>query len=264
MSKPKALVLNGDGINCEVETRFALETAGFTASYIHTSEILKEPARIKAIQLLVLPGGFAFGDEIASGKVLAIKLKEHLNAVLHEFIDQGSLLLGLCNGFQVLVQMGILPPPPKNHSHIASLIHNKARTFSNRWVGLGVNQSVPCQFLTSLKTIELPIRHGEGQLVIDERSSKIAESVKNHACLRYQTDVNGSYERIAGLTNAKGNVLGMMPHPEAFIRWTQHPAWTTKKRLQSTCSTSGEAPKNWGEGQPDGLAILTSAFNSLR
>ncbi len=261
MSKAKALVLNGDGINCEVETRFALETAGFTASYIHTSEILKEPARIKGVQLLVLPGGFAFGDEIASGKVLAIKLKEHLNSMLNEFIEQGSLLLGLCNGFQVLVQMGILPPPLKNHSHIASLIHNKAGTFSNRWVGLTVNQSVPCQFLSSLKAIELPIRHGEGQLVIDNQSNEIAESVKKHACLRYQTDVNGSYERIAGLTNAKGNVLGMMPHPEAFIRWTQHPAWTTKKRLQNTGSSSEEI---WGEGQPDGLAILTSAFNSLR
>lgn len=267
MNKAKALVLNGDGINCEVETRFALETAGFTAAYIHTSELLKEPGKIKNIQLLVLPGGFSFGDEIASGRVLAIKLKEHLNAVLREFIDQGSLLLGLCNGFQVLVQMGILPPPPKNLSHIASLVHNKAKKFSNRWVALAVDQNVPCQFLTSIKAIELPIRHGEGQLVIDSQSSEIVESVNRHACLRYQTDVNGSYLQIAGLTNSTGNVLGMMPHPEGFIRWTQHPAWTSRKHLQDNGLSGQELSKNrhpWGEGQPDGLAILTSALNSLR
>jgi phosphoribosylformylglycinamidine synthase subunit PurQ / glutaminase len=265
VSKPKALVLNGDGINCEAETKFALETSGFEAAYIHTSELLKEPTKIKSIQLLVLPGGFSFGDEIASGKVLAIKLKEHLNTVLHEFIDQGSLLLGLCNGFQVLVQMGILPPPLKNKSHIASLIHNQSAKFSNHWVGLTVNPSVPCQFLQSLETIELPIRHGEGRLVIDDHSPEIRESVKRHACLHYQTNVNGSFERIAGLTNSQGNVLGMMPHPEGFIRWTQHPAWTSKRRLQNDCGDgSSTNQKTWGEGLPDGLAILTSAFNSLR
>jgi phosphoribosylformylglycinamidine synthase len=260
-------VLNGDGINCEIETRFALEMAGFEASYIHTSELLKEPGKLKNTHLLVLPGGFSFGDEIASGKVLAIKLAESLNSLLLEFINRGSLVLGLCNGFQVLVQMNILPPAPKEQKHIASLMHNNSGQFSNRWVALSVEKSVTCQFLTSLETIELPIRHGEGRLVIDDSAAGLQESIIRHGCLRYQLDINGSFERIAGLTNSQGNVLGMMPHPEGFVRWTQHPAWTAKKRLQNTSFNSGGIEKksqSWGEHQPDGLAILTNAFNSLR
>ena len=112
MRKPKAIVLYGDGINCDAETAYALEIAGIEPVRQHTTELLDNPHRLFDCQMLVIPGGFSFGDEIASGKVLAIKLKHKVNEALHEFVDRGSFVLGICNGFQVLVQMGILPQLP--------------------------------------------------------------------------------------------------------------------------------------------------------
>lgn len=265
--QPKALVLCGDGINCEEETSFALKLSGFNTTLIHTSQLLKEPQSLKQCQLLVLPGGFSFGDEIASGKVLAIKLKEHLQSVLHEFIDRGSLLLAICNGFQVVVQLGLLPEASGTSVMKASLMQNKWLKFINRWVRLDVSDSSPCQFLSGLKTIELPMRHGEGRLFIDPLN---AETIKKQACLRYSEDVNGSLDRIAGLTNSKGNVLGLMPHPEAFVRWTQHPAWTARKtvlaRGQSQDTKAEAIPcklEREPAREPDGLVIFRNAATAI-
>lgn len=258
MKNLKALVLYGDGINCEIETEFALQLAGFKTALIHTSQLLKEPLVLKDYQLMVLPGGFSFADEIASGKVLAIKLKDHVQEVLNEFVERGSLLLATCNGFQVLVQMGLLPSSDTNQIHKASLVRNSPTQFTNRWVTLDVDEkAIRCQFLSGLKTIELPIRHGEGRLVIEPSQSSF---IKRHACLRYRQDVNGSFDRIAALTNAKGTVLGLMPHPEAFVRWTQHPAWTEKigRRL-----VDDETKALAANGDPDGLAIFKNAYKAI-
>jgi phosphoribosylformylglycinamidine synthase len=252
VKKPKALVLCGDGINCELESEFALKQAGFEPALMHTTQLLGQSQLLKEYQLLVIPGGFSFGDEIASGKVLAIKLKDHLRECLDQFIEAGSLVLGSCNGFQVLVQMGILPSAPANQPHKASLVHNSNQKFTNRWVGLDVSPGNPCLFLQGLKYIELPIRHGEGRLVV-ETSEKT--SVKQKGCLRYREDVNGSFDRIAALTNDRGNVIGLMPHPEAFVRWTQHPAWTQKKGRRLYGSESDADPSH----APDGLAIFKNA-----
>ncbi|PWT96833.1 MAG: phosphoribosylformylglycinamidine synthase, partial [Candidatus Melainabacteria bacterium] len=167
MKKPKALVLCGDGINCELESEYALQLAGFESSLVHTSQLLSQPALLKQHQMLVLPGGFSFGDEIASGKVLAIKLKEHVQELLADFIESGSLLLASCNGFQVIVQMGLLPSVKANQTHVSSLVHNTPTRFTNHWVTLDVDPATTCKFLTGLKTIELPIRHGEGRLVVE-------------------------------------------------------------------------------------------------
>jgi phosphoribosylformylglycinamidine synthase subunit PurQ / glutaminase len=263
VKNPKALVLYGDGINCELETEFALKMADFETTLIHTSQLLKEPHLLKKYQLLVLPGGFSFGDEIASGKVLAIKLKEHVQELLSEFVAAGSLLLATCNGFQVLVQMGLLPSVEPGQGHKSSLVRNQPTQFSNRWVTLDVAQSTSCQFLDGLKTIELPIRHGEGRLVVEPSQ---VEFVKRHGCLRYRLDVNGSFDRIAGLTNAQGNVFGLMPHPEAFVRWTQHPAWTEKigQRLVNgdTRSHTKSSEVN-SHDLPDGLAIFKNAAKAI-
>jgi phosphoribosylformylglycinamidine synthase len=256
VKKPKALVLCGDGINCELESEYALQLAGFEPSLVHTSELLSEPGMLKQYQMLVIPGGFSFGDEIASGKVLAIKLKDHVQELLAEFIDSGSLLLASCNGFQVIVQMGLLPSVKANQTHVSSLVHNTPTRFTNHWVTLDVDPATTCKFLTGLKTIELPIRHGEGRLVVEP--SHVA-SVKSQACLRYHTDVNGSFDRIAALTNAQGNVFGLMPHPEAFVRWTQHPAWT--ERFGKQLASSDEDFRS--NGVPDGLAIFKNAAQAI-
>lgn len=227
MSKPLALVLYGDGINCDAETAFALDLAGFEAKRIHTSEILESPGKLNSAKMLALPGGFAYGDEIASGKVLAIKLKEKLKDVLYTYIERGNLVLGICNGFQVLVQMGILPKSEATAERSVSLGANSSGKFINRWVKLEPSPAAKSPYFAGMTECHLPIRHGEGRLQIAQPETPAAvELVKQRGVLRYSEDVNGSFDRIAALTNEKGNVLGLMPHPEAFVRWTQHPAWT--------------------------------------
>jgi len=256
-------VLQGDGINCEMETQFALGEAGFDASLINVSTLFAEPQMLNRFQMLVLPGGFAFGDEIASGKVLALKLQARLDELLRNFIDRGSLVLGICNGFQVLVQLGVLPATEKRQSHVASLAHNLPNRFIDRWVAMRVSNKVDCCFLKGLERLELPIRHGEGRLCV-EADQRMA--VKSLACLFFEEDVNGSFEQIAGLTNRRGNVLGLMPHPEAFIRLTQHPAWTSMKEGAVLPGAKGGRQATLVRAKrsiPDGLQIFQNARMAL-
>lgn len=259
-TKPNALVIYGDGINCENETAFALEMAGFSAQNLHCSDLLNSPQRLTEAKMIALPGGFSFGDEIASGKVLAIKLRSKLQEALHDFIDRGNLVVGICNGFQILVQLEILPDSSKMANRSVSLCHNSGGKFINKWVKLDVkNES---RFFKGLKQIHLPMRHGEGRLTLTSDSSDgLLDKVKKQAPLRYSQDVNGSFERIAALTNEQDTVLGLMPHPEAFVRWNQHPAWAELKYGPS----SGELalPKEALAETPHGLQILKNAAEML-
>lgn len=261
MSKPKALVLYGDGINCDAETAFALNLAGFEATRMHTSELLETPGRLLNARLLALPGGFAFGDEIASGKVLAIKLKEKLKDVLYGYIDKGNLVLGICNGFQVLVQLGILPDSTADAKRSVSLCGNSGGKFINRWVRLEATPESRSSFLAGLDDVHLPIRHGEGRLMVaEDDTDAVKQRVKQHGVLRYGEDVNGSFDRIAGLINEQGNVFGLMPHPEAFVRWTQHPAWT-----RPGAPTSGRPadPSQLRKDQPGELRIAARSTDDV-
>jgi phosphoribosylformylglycinamidine synthase len=238
LATPKAFVIYGDGINCDFETEWALTQAGFDSCRVHVSNILAQADKLRQCQLCVFPGGFSYGDEIASGKVLAVKLRQRLNDVLHSFIADDNLLLGICNGFQVLVQMGLLPHSEPGKPRVVSLLRNRQGRFINRWVKLAVTPGIATPFLEGLDQIELPMRHGEGRVTLahhdgdngaNSSHEEAASLVKSRSPLRYTTDVNGSFDRIAGLSNASGNVFGIMPHPEAFIRWTQHPEWTSLK-----------------------------------
>lgn len=247
--KASALVLYGDGINCDGETEWALSIAGFAPQRIHTTELLQTPKKLSECQLLVLPGGFSFGDEIASGKVLSIELKQRVNVALHEFIDKKGLVIGICNGFQILVQLGILPVSKSGAPKIVSLARNAGGKFINRWVGLSVVNEHRSPFFAGLKEIDLPIRHGEGRLTLGVNPGKeVSDLVSKHTVLCYDEDINGSFEKAAALTNEQGNVLGLMPHPEAFIRWSQHPSWTDNKDERE---------------KPHGLSILENAFKAL-
>ena len=161
MASPKALVITGDGINCDRETAWALEVAGFAAHRVHAAVILQDPSCLADYNLCAIPGGFSFGDEIASGKVLAVKLKEKLKDELYQFVEKGKLLIGICNGFQVLVQMGMLPHSGPDMPRLVSLIRNAERKFINRWVTLTVTPAVVTPFFADLHTLDLPIRHGE-------------------------------------------------------------------------------------------------------
>lgn len=268
MTKPKAIVIHGDGINCDAETQWALEQSGFSGERQHVSDILSAPDALIASQLIVIPGGFSFGDEIASGKILALKIKSKLQEELHQFIDRGGLVLGICNGFQVLVQMGLLPDSDHKAKPTVSLAHNSGGKFINKWVSMHVPETTECLFFKGLKQIDLPIRHGEGKLVVaggDDTS--VAEMVRCRAVLRYDEDVNGSFDRIAGLTNAKGNVCGLMPHPEAFVRWTQHPNWASwpeHKQAMSGGIATLSRTQNAVLDIPHGLAILENAAKALK
>lgn len=226
MNKPDAIVICGDGINCDVEIVFALETAGFNCEKLYINQLWESGRSLTGVQLLVIPGGFAFGDEIASGKVLALKLKQRMQDEIFEFIDSGRLLMGICNGFQVLTQLGVLPFSSTDKQHMGRLAGNSGGKFINRWVGLKVNLEHPSVFLEGLNSFELPIRHGEGRLEVSNKlGQKDLDQLNRQFCLSYTQEVNGSYQNVAALTNEKGNVFGIMPHPEAFVRNSQHPAW---------------------------------------
>jgi phosphoribosylformylglycinamidine synthase len=249
MSKPNALIICGDGINCEVETEYALESNGFSCKKTYATQILESKKPLANMQLLVIPGGFAFGDEIASGKVLALKLKQKMQEEIFEFIESGRLLMGICNGFQVLTQLGVLPFSNIGKLHAGRLTRNSGGKFINRWVGLKVNPVHPSLFLEGLESFELPIRHGEGCFeVSDQLSEGELDRLNEQLCLSYTQNVNGSYKQTAALTNEKGNVFGIMPHPEAFVRTLQHPAWA-----QAACGK---------EIKPAGRTIFQNVFKA--
>jgi len=259
MTRPSAVVLSGDGINCDAESNYALQLAGFAPEVVHVTNLLGAPEKLAQAKLLVLPGGFSYGDEIASGKVLAIKLKDRLQDALFNYVDKGNVVLGICNGFQVLVQLGLLPNSQRQGERMVSLLRNSHQKFVNQWVKLKVEGSNP--FFTGLHEIELPIRHGEGRVTLKPGAEDDPEAVKkitSCAPLRYAEDVNGSFDKIAALANQSGNVLGLMPHPEAFVRWTQFYAWTTRKAEIAEHEKSDAI-----EHLPHGLAIFRNIAGTL-
>lgn len=245
----KALVLTGDGINCEAETAFALEQAGAQSDIVHINTLIDTPGALERYQILALPGGFSFGDEVSSGKILAVKLKYLLGEALDRFIERGNLVIGVCNGFQALVKLGVLPKTALRRQQV-TLTHNRQRRFINRWVQLNANPE--SLFFKGLERLMLPIRHGEGRLMVPPDEAEAMETaISPHVALTYAEDVNGSFLQIAGLINEQGNVLGLMPHPEAFVRWTQHPAWTSLDESERAAT-------------PAGLQIFRNMVNALR
>ncbi len=243
-TNPQALILYGDGINCEHETKFALELVGFDTKIMLTSDLFKSPKLIEKYQLLAFPGGFSFGDEIYSGKVLALQFEQLAKDYLIKFIEQKNIVLGICNGFQVLVNLGILPD--LNYEPMCQLNHNSQNKFINRWVNLSVNSKLNNPLLKNLTNFELPIRHGEGNLII--KNEKASEIILQHAALFYENDVNGSFAKIAALTNKTGNVLGMMPHPEAFVTRFQHYNWLNQQIAND-------------QAKPYGYQVFLNAYN---
>lgn len=218
-SKIKALVLTGDGINCEVETALAFTSAGVQAEIIHIADLIGEPTRLESAHILALPGGFSFGDEIGSGQILALKLKYSLGSELKKFIENKKLVIGICNGFQALVRLGLLPKPFEPRS--MTLTHNRQGNFINRWVELDVPTS-RCVWTKEIQShkISLPIRHGEGKIVFQgdndsQKSMYKTLTLNGQIALNYTIDVNGSYEQIAGVCDPTGRIFGLMPHPEA-------------------------------------------------
>ena len=227
MPTPKALVLRAPGTNCDAEAVFALESAGALSESIHINALRANPERLHASQILVLPGGFSYGDDVAAGKILASQMEHFLADAIREFRDAGKLILGICNGFQVLLKAGLLIQPDDDGA-MATLAHNIPRQFTDRWVDIQVT-STKSPFLTGIERMHVPIAHGEGNFTC--RKEWILKGLRqtDQIVLRYSTPAgnpNGSQDDIAGVCDASGQVLGLMPHPERHILPTQHPQWT--------------------------------------
>ena len=247
----KVIVLTGDGINCEEETALAFREQGARATIVHIYDLIHSPNLLKEAHILAMPGGFSFGDEIGSGQILALKLKYSLGAELKKFIDSGKLVIGICNGFQALVRLGLLPKPFTERK--MSLTHNRQGYFINRWVDLKVPAS-KCVWTNNLfnQTITLPIRHGEGKIVfagdLIAQESHYETLINNQQiALTYVDDVNGSYQKIAGVCDPSGRIFGLMPHPEAAtIEWL-NPAGSQKSSAAGIGASFFESGINYCE-----------------
>jgi phosphoribosylformylglycinamidine synthase I len=230
MLAPRALVLRAPGTNCDRETALAFERAGGIARRVHVRALAERPAAADDCQILCIPGGFSYGDDVASGRILALELRIRLADLLCRFRDRGGLVLGICNGFQVLLQTGLLLADADGGRQ-ATLAHNASGRFIDRWVRLECESS-PCVFLHGLGELELPVAHAEGRFVPRSAADLAALGSAGQLPLRYaadpsggSTNPNGSTADVAGACDPSGRVFGLMPHPERFITATQHPAW---------------------------------------
>lgn len=233
-----ALILTGFGINCDHETARAFEMAGAKGDRVHLNDLAEDPARLKHYQILAVPGGFSFGDDVASGRILANRLRYRLGGPLKEFVAAGKLAIGICNGFQVMVKMGLLPLFEGEFAQEVTLTHNNSSRYDNRWVNLKVDADTKCIWLKDIDTLEVPVRHGEGKFI--PRDETILQRLRDagQVVVRYAlkdgsaaqgvfpSNPNGSTDDIAGICDPSGRIFGLMPHPEAFLHRTNHPRWT--------------------------------------
>lgn len=225
--KAKVLVLAGDGINCERETASAFVNAGLETKILHSNDLLANPNQLADFQALALPGGFSFGDDLGSGQVLALKLELVLADNLRRFVEAEKPIIGICNGFQALTKLGLLPHPFQKR--VLALAKNSGGHFQDRWVKLEATEKSPCIWTKQLfmeTDLQLPIRHGEGRIVIAAGEEEVIHqelSAAGQIPLRYQQDINGSYGRIAAICDPKGLVFGLMPHPEAAVSQLLYP-----------------------------------------
>jgi phosphoribosylformylglycinamidine synthase len=262
VKKPRVIVLRTAGTNCDVETAFAFKLCGALVDLVHINELARSEKSLDDYHILALPGGFTYGDDIASGKILANEIKYRLGRELELFIEEKKLIIGICNGFQVLVKSGILPGLNSDGLE-ASLSFNDSGKFEDRWVYLRSAKrkakSTKCVWTKNLKkAVYFPVAHGEGKFI--PRDRKILEKLKRNSQIvfeyvdergkdaGYPHNPNGSIENIAGICDPTGRVLGMMPHPERHILGTQHPRWTR------------EGLKKFG----DGIDIFRNGVNYIK
>ena len=230
--RPCAILLKFPGTNCDAETARALETVGFEAKILPVSALV--PESLVGVSLVVLSGGFSYGDYVMAGRIAKLITEQRIGSTLREFRDNGGYLLGICNGFQILTQLDLLPE--------ASLVENTSGRFQCSWVTLE-NRAPDSPFLSQLpEKFEFPIAHAEGRLVTRTAEEAANYRENNLAALTYAEDVNGSFEQIAGLQDESGRVFGLMPHPERFLRKRDHydPDWTG--------SQDDEGGAGWGSG----------------
>ncbi|GAH35878.1 unnamed protein product [marine sediment metagenome] len=237
MPKPKVCVLRAAGTNCDAETVYACERAGALPERVHVNRLIENPDRLGQYQMLIIPGGFTYGDDISAGKVLAVQLANTLTEVLGEFVAADKLIVGICNGFQVLAKMGLLPGGEIGGEQDVTLSANDSNRFEDRWVTLRAESSRSV-FIKEGQVLYLPVAHAEGKFVPRDgvilRRMQVAGQVifryvsANGGKPEYPDNPNGSVDDVAGICDTSGHILGMMPHPERHVEPWHHPQWTRK------------------------------------
>ena len=265
MSKTiRVIVVRVAGTNCDEETAFAWTAVGAQAERVHINRVIDQPAMLRDYQILTVPGGFSYGDDVSAGRILANQMIRHLADELHAFVEAGKLVLGICNGFQVLVKAGLLPGPMNGSTAASSgprqpvtVTNNDSAKFEDRWIHLRVDTD-RCVFLEPGAILALPIAHGEGKVVAADDDTLAGLRDEGHVAVRYVDESgrsggypinpNGSEDDIAGLTDRTGRVFGLMPHPERHVHRTHHPEWTRRPT----------------DAQPDGLMVFRRAAAYLK
>ena len=256
MAKPKSLILTGFGINCNYETEQAFASAGAETEQVHINQLRTGEKNLDDYTILALPGGFAHGDELGAGKALAVKLTTELGDKVQKFIDDGKLVIGICNGFQALVKTGFLPGKEYGTEQTVTLTSNDSGRFRDDWVYLKINPDSPCVWTKGIENIMLPIRHGEGKFVAGEETlGKIAG--RNQIAMQYADgnyslaegrfpfNPNSSPYDIAGICGTTGRIFGLMPHPEGNLNFTNNPYWT---RIADRLRREGKEIPECGQG----------------
>lgn len=241
MAKPRVLVLRAPGTNCDVETSYAFELAGAEPVRLHINQLIENPALASSFQMLCFPGGFSYGDDIAAGRILATQIQTFLGEMLESFKNDDRLVLGICNGFQIMMRLGIFfdeseSTPP------ATLTWNAQGRFEDRWVHLKPT-SDRCVFLKDIEQIYLPMAHAEGRFLFRDDTSRQQLNAAGQLAIRYcspngessedilifPVNPNGAQANIAGICDASGRIFGLMPHPERHLFPTNHPQWTRRE-----------------------------------
>jgi phosphoribosylformylglycinamidine synthase subunit PurQ / glutaminase len=270
MNNVKALVLTGYGLNCDNETAYALRLAGSDAHRVHINALIHGSVNLTDFQIMVFGGGFSWGDDHGAGVIQAVRMKTNLGDKILEFIDAGNLVIGICNGFQTLVNLGLLPGFDHDYTRRSvALTFNDCGNFRDDWVTLKVISESSCIVTHGLDRLELPVRHGEGKFYADPTTIRRLID-DNQVVLRYSMpdgrpadgkfpfNPNGSIDDIAGICDPSGRIFGLMPHPEAFNHWTNHPDWTRIKENNKRRKSKAES------GPTVGIQLFKNAVEYIR
>jgi len=260
MPEPRALVVTGDGLNCERETAHAFALAGAAPELVHLGDV--PGCRLEDYHIMAFIGGFSNGDHLGAGTVQASLFRHRMREPLQRFVQAGRLVIGICNGFQALVKMGLLPGA--DWERTATIMANDSGRYEDRWVRLTVDPVSPCVWTRGLRRLYLPVRHGEGKFVVRDMAGALSLRRRAQIVLRYAdaqgrptqeypANPNGSAEAVAGVCDPSGRIFGLMPHPEAYLSPYNHPSWTRRAALGLPLPDEGE-----------GVALFRNAVAFLR
>ncbi len=264
-SNVPVLIITGYGLNCEEESKYAWELAGARAERVHFNDLLAQPSRLHDFAALMFIGGFSYGDHMTSGHVFALRTRHRMSKDLERFIHEGKLILGVCNGFQIMVKIGLLPGLDNDYfNQKLSIMQNDCGVFQNRWVRLRFDENSKCVFTRGISSLPLPVRHGEGKVFTLDKA--LLRRIENAGCVpcrysdpdtgeptqKYPDNPNGSLNAIAGICDPSGRIFGLMPHPESYLYPENHPQWEVQKQR-------GALPEHGL-----GLALFYNAVNYLK